>query len=135
MSRGEQHAPISSLLCRLDILTPVPQMTTSHLPVSLLFQGRIDRTFPVLDNRMHGRDGRRVSPPSYLSIELISFSFCIDSKPYIFYRGRHASILLSGSFHMFSRKDFLLKQKVMGLQAYSIHSSIFTLPPLARQLV
>ena len=24
-------------------------------------QGTTDRTFPVLDNRMHGRDGRRVS--------------------------------------------------------------------------
>jgi len=42
-------------------LTPEPQMTTSHRPVSILTQGRIDRTFPVLGNRMHGRDGRRVS--------------------------------------------------------------------------
>ena len=54
------YAPIFSLLCRLGTLTPVPQMTTSYRPVSLLVQGRIDRTFQVLDNRMHGRDGRGV---------------------------------------------------------------------------
>ena len=36
-------------------------MLTGKRPVSPLAQGRIDRTFLVLDNRMHGRDGRRVS--------------------------------------------------------------------------
>jgi hypothetical protein len=52
---------ISSRLCSLDTLTPVPQMTASHRPVSPLAQGSIDRTFQVLDNRTYGRDGRRVS--------------------------------------------------------------------------
>ena len=36
-------------------------MLTGKRPVSPLAQGRIDRTFQVLGNRMHGRDGRRVS--------------------------------------------------------------------------
>ena len=44
-----------------DRKLPILQMTTSHRLVFPLVQGRIDCTFLVLGNRMHGKDERRVS--------------------------------------------------------------------------
>ena len=53
---------------RCDILTATHAI---EVDFAKKWAGRIDRTFPVLDNRMHGRGGRRVSRGSTSVIQEI----------------------------------------------------------------